>query len=488
MPLSFFYSDLSVPLQITMYTVYCVCLGLLYVLYKRLILSPLSKVPGPAIAATTRLVLIYHEFTRNRRRWIHALHMQYGPVVRIAPNEVSMATWDAAKEIYVSGGSGYDKTSLYKLFDSYETECMFSTLDKAPHGERRKRVADRYTKSFVMQPDVVTGIQERAQQFVAKCTEKTGSVSVDIYVYLHCYAIDCTTYHLFDPHGLNSLTSAADLAKVMELSHHDDLKGSYMQYYFTELFRFTSQFARRADRSQGIAAQIMNIVLRNDIAEHTVLYRLQTHVDMLDSRSIASEIMDHTLAGLDTTGDALCFLMYHLSLPASVTFQEKLHYELAENPSTPIDDLSYLDAIVKEGLRCFSPVLTSLPRRVPRSGRTIAGVFLPEETIVSCQAYTLHQMDEKVFPHPEEFIPERWLEPEGSIERNQLLSAFSTGGRGCIGKHLALLEMKMLLKETYSCYRTSVSPEMTASMDVDDQFVTSRPIGRKCLLSFVKIV
>lgn len=161
MPLSFFYSDLSVPLQITMYTVYCVCLGLLYVLYKRLILSPLSKVPGPAIAATTRLVLIYHEFTRHRRRWIHALHMKYGPVVRIAPNEVSMGTWDAAKEIYVSGGSGYDKTSLYKLFDSYETEyvivvlpsrevtglivcrfrCMFSTLDKAPVSSSYRLVA-----------------------------------------------------------------------------------------------------------------------------------------------------------------------------------------------------------------------------------------------------------------------------------------------------------------------------------------------------------
>ncbi|OSX57143.1 hypothetical protein POSPLADRAFT_1186057 [Postia placenta MAD-698-R-SB12] len=471
-----------------MYALYFVCLGLLYVVYERLVLSSLSKVPGPAIAATTRLVLMYYEFTRRRRRWIHALHKKYGPIVRIAPDEISFATWDAAKEIYVSEGSGYDKTLFYKLFDNYETECMFSTLDRAPHGERRKRIADRYSKTFIMQPDVISGVQERAEQFVAKCTEKPGSEAVDVYIYLHCYAIDCITYHLFDPHGLNSLADASDLMKVKELSHHDNLKDSYMQYYFTELFRYTASFSRRVDRSKRIAAQIINIARRSDIAEHTVLYRLQTHEDKLDTRSIASELLDHTLAGLDTTGDGLCFLMHQLSLPASAAIQEKLRLELTENTSMPIDDLPYLDAVVKEGLRCFSPIPMSLPRKVPRGGRTIGDIFLPEETIVSCQAYTLHRIDEKVFPNPDNFVPERWLESEGNIERNQLLLAFSTGGRGCIGKHLALLEMKMLLRETYSSYRTSVASEMAASMDVDDQVIASRPIGRTCLLKFEKIM
>lgn len=207
-----------------------------------------------------------------------------------------------------------------------------------------------------------------------------------------------------------------------------------MQYYFTELFRYTASFSRRVDRSKRIAAQIINIARRSDIAEHTVLYRLQTHEDKLDTRSIASELLDHTLAGLDTTGDGLCFLMHQLSLPASAAIQEKLRLELTENTSIPIDDLPYLDAVVKEGLRCFSPIPMSLPRKVPRGGRTIGDIFLPEATIVSCQAYTLHRIDEKVFPNPDNFVPERWLESEGNIERNQLLLAFSTGGRGCIGK------------------------------------------------------
>lgn len=96
-------------------------LGVLYVVYERLVLSPLSKISGPSLAAATRLVLMYHEFTRTRKAWIHGLHLRYGPVVRIAPDEVSFASWDAVKEIYVSEGSGFEKTNFYKLFDNYNT-------------------------------------------------------------------------------------------------------------------------------------------------------------------------------------------------------------------------------------------------------------------------------------------------------------------------------------------------------------------------------
>ena len=64
---------------------------------------------------------MYHEFSGNRRKYIHALHLKYGPVVRVAPDEVSFATREAVKEIYASSGSGYDKSSFYSLFGNYDT-------------------------------------------------------------------------------------------------------------------------------------------------------------------------------------------------------------------------------------------------------------------------------------------------------------------------------------------------------------------------------
>lgn len=220
--------------------------------------------------------------------------------------------------------------------------------------------------------------------------------------------------------------------------------------------------------------------------------------------------MDHVIAGIDTTGDALCFLLHHLSLPSASSrrVQDKLRAELQENVGAPLDDLLYLDAVIKEGLRVFGPIPMSLPRLVPAGGRVVDGVGIPGGTIVSCQSYTVHRFDEGVWPDPDEFLPERWLVSEGAAERNQLFFAFAAGGRGCIGKQwvvfpilvsvnartdewmgcsLATLEMKLLVRDVYSTYRTRLAPDMTASMEPDDQTLATRPKDKKCLITFEKL-
>lgn len=144
--------------------------------------------------------------------------------------------------------------------------------------------------------------------------------------------------------------------------------------------------------------------------------------------------MDHMAAGIDTTGDGLCFLMHELSLPRSQHIQKRLHQEIVNNPGVKVNDLAYMDAVVKEGLRLFPPIPMSLPRYVPHEGRNINGYEIPGGSIVSCQAYTLHLLNPDVFPEGDRFVPERWLEKEGEVERNRLFFAFASGGRGCIGK------------------------------------------------------
>jgi hypothetical protein len=89
-----------------------------------------AQLPGPWYTNITSLVLKYHEFTKNRRLWIHALHQKYGPVVRLAPNEVSFSNIEGMKEIYQSEGSGYDKTEFYDLFTQYGHRTLFTTPNK----------------------------------------------------------------------------------------------------------------------------------------------------------------------------------------------------------------------------------------------------------------------------------------------------------------------------------------------------------------------
>ena len=169
----------------------------------------------------------------------------------------------------------------------------------------------------------------------------------------------------------------------------------------------------------------------------TLLSKLQSKASELPALAIPAECMDHLAAGIDTTGDALCFLMHALSLPKYLPIQARLHQELVSNPSVPFDQLPYLDAVVKESLRCFPPIPMSFPRYVPTGGRSIDGIWIPEGTIVSCQPFTLHK-DEDVFIRALDFVPERWLESKGSKEREGMFFAFSKGSRGCLGKKYVL--------------------------------------------------
>lgn len=179
---------------------------------------------------------------------------------------------------------------------------------------------------------------------------------------------------------------------------------------------------------------VMSACAKTDSAQFTLLSRMQDKNYDMEQIDMAAECLDHMTAGIDTTGDALCFLMWEISQPGSFHVQRRLQEELLANPDTNFDKLLYLDAVVSEGLRCFPAIPMSLPRYVPSGGRTIDGYLVPAGTIVSCQAYSTHRVDETVFPQPDLFDPNRWMQEAGELERKRLFFSFASGGRGCIGK------------------------------------------------------
>ena len=54
-------------------------------------------------------------------------------------------------------------------------------------------------------------------------------------------------------------------------------------------------------------------------------------------------------------------------------------------------------------------------------------------------------------------------------------------------RSLAIAEMKYLLKEVYSRFRTRIASEMKGSMEMSDQIISSRPLGQTCMLVFERI-
>lgn len=78
------------------------CLGPVLLWVRRLNLSS-RKVPGPWYLKLTTAFVKYHEFTGNKRGWVHDLHIKYGPVVQLGRREISFASYTAARQIYSSG-------------------------------------------------------------------------------------------------------------------------------------------------------------------------------------------------------------------------------------------------------------------------------------------------------------------------------------------------------------------------------------------------
>ncbi|KAH0015116.1 cytochrome P450, partial [Aureobasidium melanogenum] len=309
----------------------------------------------------------------------------------------------------------------------------------------------------------------------------------DVYVHLHCFALDGASQHLFAPYGTNSLSDPEDFKIMQEMSYADSLRAPYLEYYAPRLAEFFDNLNSKRSRSVPLANDfVLEAVQKPNPASYSLLSKLQSKASELEDLSAAAECMDHLAAGIDTTGDGLCFLMHELSLPHNAHIQQRLRDEINSNQDKSFDRLPYLDAVVKEGLRVFPPIPMSFPRYTPDSGTTLDGYYIPGHVIVSCQPFTLHK-DPVVFPSPEKFDPQRWLEGKGELERNRMFFAFSQGARGCIGKHLALAEMKILLREVYEEYKTVLGKEK-ADMRFDDQVISSRPKGQKCRLQFQKVV
>lgn len=147
-----------------------------------------------------------------------------------------------------------------------------------------------------------------------------------------------------------------------------------------------------------------------------------------------AECLDHIGAGIETTGDTLCWLMWELSQPKHREKVTRLHDELINaSPEKGLDTLPYLGAIVQEALRLWAPGFLPLPRYVPEKGAHIDGYYLPENTIVGSMSYSMHRLDQSIFPDADEFVPERWLNSDNH-ERQRFFFAFGLGPRTCIGK------------------------------------------------------
>ncbi|KAH7926175.1 cytochrome P450 [Leucogyrophana mollusca] len=185
----------------------------------------------------------------------------------------------------------------------------------------------------------------------------------------------------------------------------------------------------------------------NDIASHLLgIHSKQVLYIAVYTRAYA----ESNASGSDTTSGVLTLLFFLLI--HNKTAYKLLQTELDEafpHPDDPVCDrmlagLPYLSAVVNESLRLGTP-FPGLPRVAPRMGAVIDDLHIPGGTIVGVPAFTQETSEENFSPDPLAFRPERWLPGglgPGSKARKDAIMSFSFGAFGCLGRNLALLELR----------------------------------------------
>ncbi|KAK4182343.1 cytochrome P450 [Podospora australis] len=96
-------------------------------------------------------------------------------------------------------------------------------------------------------------------------------------------------------------------------------------------------------------------------------------------------------------------------------------------------------------MRLLYPKTTNLLRAVPPKGATISGHFVSSGTTVAVNHWAVYRSS-KHWTRSTEFLPERWLgDEEFKNDKRSALNPFQTGPRACLGRNLAMLELRLIL-------------------------------------------
>jgi cytochrome P450 len=174
----------------------------------------------------------------------------------------------------------------------------------------------------------------------------------------------------------------------------------------------------RAD-PDGLAALLQ---ARN--ADGTAMTRVQ----------LRDNVMSLILAGHETTASQLAWAFQLLAHNPDV--QRRLIEEIDDDAGD-----AYLTATIHEVLRHRPVFLFTIPRAVVQPIEIGGWTYEPPAHLLGC-IYLLHH-DPAIYPEPDAFRPERFL--EGPPSPNTYLP-WGGGRRRCPGSHLALLEMKTVLR------------------------------------------
>jgi cytochrome P450 len=397
-------------------------------------------------------------------------------VINSLQAQVSFDTLAALQNIHAKSANVFKGDEFYGLLDggAHGGQSIQMTRNSDAHAARR-RVLDRILPS---RERAFRIINERAREFASAAWEiaETNGGRVDI--------SQVATWYSFD------LISSLAFGQSMDMLRTTNLRWVARCLQDASTFLYWAGFARsvRVFRwllgSQWPARLGMRYAVQaqryQDLTESQVDARAarmsQDKVDDGEPEDIFGRLIkaglysnielraDSSLfiaAGSDavrlTVAATLFYWGRHPDVLAKATREIRSSTTDLENVTdVTLSSLPYLRACIDEAMRLTPPKPSSIPREVNTGSIVVDGMPVPAGMTVATSTYALHR-NPKIYPNPDEYRPERWLERPADPKMLAAFNPFLKGPRACPGKMVAYLAMQAAL--FHLMYRYDVSIE-----------------------------
>ncbi|KAK1389628.1 Cytochrome P450, E-class, group I [Heracleum sosnowskyi] len=219
------------------------------------------------------------------------------------------------------------------------------------------------------------------------------------------------------------------------------------------LFNIGSE--RRLKRAINMINVLANEVIRQrrkkDFSnEHDLLSKFMDSSVTDDDTLLRDIVISFVLAGRDTVASALTSLFWVLANHPLVSeaVRDEADRVIANQELTSIGQLQklhYLQAVIYEGMRLYPPV--QFDSKFCLDDDILPdGTFVKSGTRVTYHTYAMGRMKEYWGTDCLEFKPERWLKDGVFFPENPFkYPVFHAGVRVCLGKEMAMLELKCVI-------------------------------------------
>ncbi|KAL4868462.1 hypothetical protein BDV12DRAFT_209262 [Aspergillus spectabilis] len=389
---------------------------------------------------------------------IKGLHDRYGPVVRVAPDELSFIDGKAWHDIYSKGPGN---KGLLRSEATSGTQPVHNVFDT--HGEEHTRVHRKLMNS--LSDNALARQEPILQQYITKMIDNlrrasTAREPINIAEWLNWFSFDVigelalsesfdqldrTESHLW----VTMITShIRSTAIYICLTFYPTLDWIVRQLASGALQRLLWEFVAPArDKINRRLTRPDSKELNDMIA--TCLPHANDGKEFVSTESLIGTFALLTIAGSETVATTLTAVINHLTRDSVAMEQLKKELRSVSDSRSltlaTLNQLPYLNAVIEEGLRLCHPVPASLIRKTPPEGTTIAGYFVSGNTFVGIPPYAAYR-SEANFKSASEFLPERWLgERDQDHDKNSIFQPFIVGGHNCLGHNLARVELRLVL-------------------------------------------